>query len=117
MIPTISDITKPLLKLIASEGEIHVTYAESKLGKEFKLTKDELAQEKSSGGERLFLHRIRWAVTYLKKAKLIKAIGRGQVAILKQGQKLIEDPECPEKITESYLNRYKSFKETRRSSA
>ena len=115
MIPTISEITKPLLELVSKKGSLTMREAEIVLGRQFHLTDDEIDLLKPSGGERMFLHRIRWARTYLKKAKLVKDTKRrGQIMILDKGLKLVKSKNCPDKITESYLNKYKSFKETRR---
>lgn len=115
MIPTISDITKPLLQFAGETidpYEISVLEAEIFLAKKFKLTKKERLLEKKSGKERLFLHRVRWSRTYLKKAGLIVDTKIGHFKITKLGYKIMD--ENPDKITESYLNKFKSFKDTRR---
>jgi len=118
--PKISEITKPLLEC-ALHGEqpnklnmIHgsVLDCEIKLADHFNLTKQERLVEKKSGKERLFLHRIRWARTYLKKAGLIKDTSKGHFAITDLG--LDEFESLPEIVTESYLNKYASFKNSRR---
>lgn len=115
MIPTISEITKPLLQALENSAQRTVLELEDEVGRiAFKLTPKELAEEKPSGNERMFLHRLRWAVTYCKKAGLVKATGRGIIQITPRGLTLLKSADCPEKITESYLNRYKSFKDTRR---
>ena len=121
MIPTISEITKPLLKCAlygekASEirliHEISVLECEEILSDYFKLTKQERLIEKKSGKERLFLHRIRWARTYLKKSGLVKDTSKGHFAITDLG--IDEFDSLPEIVTESYLNKYDSFKNSRR---
>ena len=85
---------------------------ERKLADHFNLTKQERLVEKKSGKERLFLHRIRWARTSLKKAGLIKDTRKGHFAITPLG--LEEFESLPEIVTEKYLNKYASFKNSRR---
>ena len=121
--PKISEITKPLLEC-ALHGEqpnkLHMIHecsvldCEIKLADYFNLTKQERLIEKKSGKERLFLHRIRWARTYLKKAGLIKDTRKGHFAITDLG--LDEFTSLPEIVSESYLNKYESFKNSRRKS-
>ena len=119
--PKISEITKPLLEC-ALHGEqpnkLHMIHecsvldCEIQLADYFNLTKQERLIEKKSGKERLFLHRIRWARTYLKKAGLIKDTRKGHFAITDLG--LDEFTSLPEIVSESFLNKYASFKNTRR---
>jgi restriction system protein len=118
LIPKISEITKPLLELADSRNkkwgfDTSISFAEEYLGNEFKLTSKEMNEKKATGNEKLFVHIIRWARTYLKKAGLITDTSqKGHFVITELGKKVIK--ENPEKITESYLNQFQSFKDTRR---
>ncbi len=68
--PAESLIRLPLLKSAKDGKEHSVLDIEKVLAKKFKLTNSEKTRIKKSGGERLFLHRVRWSRTILKYAKL-----------------------------------------------
>ena len=70
-IPSQSQLGLPVLELLATGKIYHTDQLENKLQKKFRLTTEEQELQKSSGNERLFRNRIRWALFYLKKAGLI----------------------------------------------
>ena len=110
--PPESRLRLPLLK-IAKDKKIHsVLDAEKFLANHFKLSKSERTRIKKSGGERLFLHRVRWSRTILKYAKLIEDPKRGFYKITPRGLKILKNP--PTVLNDSFLSQFSEFKKPRR---
>lgn len=106
--PTFEDIMLPLLKF-AKDGKTHsVRDAEYHLSQHFQLTEKQRQKQKESGTEPLFLHRVRWARTYLKRAGLIFDPKLGQYEITDLGLKILEKK--PQKINIRYLLNFPNFK-------
>jgi len=99
----------PLLKF-AKDGKVHsLNEAEKYLSKYFKLTAEEKKKLKPSGGETLFLNRLRWARTFLNKAGLLKDPKRGHFQITNRGIQVLEDN--PSKIDTKFLRKFDEFAE------
>jgi len=110
--PPESQIRLPLLKS-ARDKKIHsVLDVEKQLGEKFNLSKSEKSRIKKSGGERLFLHRIRWSRTILKYAKLIEYPKPGYYKITPRGLKVLKNP--PTLLNDSFLSQFPEFKKWRR---
>lgn len=107
-IPSYSALFRPLLACFAADGqEHHVRELYDRLGEEFGLTADDRAVPMPSGQGPLFLNRIGWARTYLKKAGLIETVRRGFHRITDRGRRALID--CPETISTSYLAQFPEF--------
>lgn len=92
-----------------SDGEIHV-YNECKeyVAKKMKLSKSDMTQQTASGYA-LWVNRLGWCTTYLKKAGLITSPARSTFQITAEGIKLLGE-KLP--ITDALLiERYPSFAE------
>jgi restriction system protein len=100
----------PLLKIISDTKE-H-TYNEIKEGiaREFKLT-DEDKNKRSPSNTLVYTSRIRWAMKYLKEAKLLELTGKKHVKITQRGIKLLK--ENPKMIDHKILLRYEEFRKFR----
>jgi len=110
--PPESKIRLPLLRL-AKDKKIHsVLDAEKSLANRFKLSNSERSRIKKSGGERLFLHRIRWSRTILKYSKLIEDPKLGYYKITARGLKVLKNP--PTILNDSFLYQFSEFKKWRR---
>jgi len=110
--PPESIIRLPLLKL-AKDGKIHsVDDAEKQLAKFFKLSPKIRNQIKPSGGERLFLHKLRWSRTDLKIAGIIRDPKTAHFQITPRGLKVLKNP--PPVLTDKFLSQYKEFANWRR---
>ena len=110
--PPESKIRLPLLKL-AKDKKIHsVLDSEKSLANLFKLSNSERSKIKKSGGERLFLHRIRWSRTILKYAKLIEDPKLGYYKITTRGLKVLKNP--PYILNDTFLNQFPEFRKKRR---
>ena len=110
--PPESQIRLPLLKS-AKDKKIHsVLEVEKYLANYFKLTNSEKTKIKKSGGERLFLHRIRWSRTNLKYAKLLEYPKPGFYKITTRGLKVLE--KTPKSLDDSFLSQFIEFRQWRR---
>lgn len=108
--PKFYELTHSLLE-IADDGIKNDSNAEIVLARKYKLNKVEKSILKSSGGERLFLNKIRWAKTHLVYAKLLKKTSRGRFAITTRGREVLEIR--PESISEKFLSRFDEYKKKR----
>jgi len=79
------------------------------LAQEFLLTDEELNEFLPSGQQPVFINRVGWARSYLKKGRLLDNPKRGYLQITARGQEVLKDP--PERITIKYLDRFPEFKE------
>jgi len=111
-LPKFSEITLPLLKMAGDELEHSVDDAEEYLAKFFNLTEKERSELKPSGGERLFLHKLRWARTHLKMAELIEDPRKSHFKITQRGLEVLKQD--PPAITESFLNQFPEYVKNRR---
>lgn len=106
-IPDYQSVMLPLLKL-ASDGQEHaMRSAIDLLGREFRLSDEELTQLLPSGASSVFASRVGWARTYLKQSGLLASPRRGVFKITSDGQSLLL--EQPAEISLKTLERYPSF--------
>ena len=74
--------------------------------RDFELTEEEMAQMLPSGRQPVWLNRLGWCRTYLKKAGLIESPKRAEFRITEEGERLFKSGEV---IDDSVLERYPSF--------
>lgn len=79
------------------------------MGKQFKLTDQELSELLPSGQSLLFANRVGWARTYLKKTGLLDAPKRGMVSITERGLDVLRSK--PKKIDNNLLKQFPEFLE------
>lgn len=108
-IPDYQTIMLPLLKQLADKKEYLFKDIVTILGKQFKLTEQELNELLPSGQSLLFANRVGWARTYLKKAGLLEAPKRGMVNITERGLEVLKTQ--PNKIDNSLLRQFPEFLE------
>jgi restriction system protein len=108
-IPDYQTIMLPLLQLLSDKREYVFKDAVSILGKQFKLTDDELSELLPSGQSLLFANRVGWARTYLKKAGLLDAPKRGMLSITDRGLKVLSKK--PNKVDNNLLKQFPEFLE------
>lgn len=101
----------PILNLAADEREHSLQEATKILAGEFNLTETELAELLPSGRKTRFYDRVGWAVTYLRKAGLLTASGRGRFQISQRGLDVLKQP--PKQINVEFLNQFDEFVEFR----
>lgn len=99
----------PILKLL-SDGNIY--YKKDiviKMVNEFNLSQEEMEEKLSSQHEPVYINRIGWAITYLKKAGLLNNPSRAYFSITDEGKKIVKDNIT--NLDSKYLRRYESFLE------
>jgi restriction system protein len=104
----------PLLKR-AAEGETRVPDVSIKIAEDLGLTPDEQEQRLPSGQQTILHNRIHWAKYYMTKAGLINVPRRGRFLASAEGRALLA--QNPEKIDNTILLQYPSFREFYRGNA
>ncbi len=108
-VPKYYELMKPLLEEI-SDGKTYAIRDVCKmLARRLNLSNDDLAKMLSSGRQGIFINRVGWAKTYLKKAGLVASPAKATVAITDVGRSVLKDN--PEIIDSKYLERFPSFVE------
>lgn len=108
-IPDYQTIMLPLLQLLADKKEYLSKDIVTLLGKQFRLTDQELSELLPSGQSLLFANRVGWARTYLKKAGLLDAPKRGMVSITERGLEVLKKK--PKKVDNNLLKQFPEFLE------
>jgi restriction system protein len=108
-IPDYQTIMLPLLKFVADQKEHSVHEAVKYLANEFNLSEDDRKEMLPSGQQEVFLNRVGWARTYMKKAGLLDSPKRGIFVITERGKKVLASN--PSKIDNKLLTHYEEFKE------
>lgn len=106
-LPKYDELYVPFLTVI-KDGKAHAAKAvASDVAALLHLSPEELAEQLPSQRQTVFLNRLNWAKTYLKKAGLVDSPSRGSYVITPEGKKLIENGVA---ITNNYLKKhYASF--------
>ena len=87
-VPDFQTLMLPLLEL-AGDGQQHTSAeAVESLAQRFQLSTDDRGQLLQNGQPR-FNNRVGWATTYLKKAGLLQAVGRGRFELSDRGRDLL----------------------------
>ncbi len=110
-IPDFQTIMLPLLKCIGDQQEHSLRQAIDILINQFNLTGEEQRELLPSGQQPIFLNRVGWARTHLKKAGLLKSTRRGFFCITERGLDILK--QNPLKINIRFLEQFEEFKEFR----
>lgn len=108
-IPDFQACMLPLLRFAADGKEHQIKDATQHLARDFKLTDEELNEFLPSGQQPVFINRIGWARSYMKKAGLLANPRRGFFQITSRGQDVLK--EMPPQINIKYLERFPEFRE------
>ena len=108
-IPDFQTCMLPLLRFAADGKEHQIKEATKHLAREFKLSNEELNEFLPSGQQPVFINRIGWARSYMKKAGLLVYPQRGFFQITSRGQAVLK--EQPTQINIKYLERFPEFRE------
>lgn len=106
MIPDFQTLMKPVLEL-ASDGEIQISDAVSRLEDAFGLSAEERAELLPSGKQTRFANRVHWARSYLKQAGLLSSPRRGFFVASERGRQVLQDD--PIRIDRKYLEQFEDF--------
>lgn len=108
-IPTMFDLTLPVLELLG-DGEIyHNSVLADQLAQRFNLTEAE-RNERTSSGQRRFANRISWARMELKNAVLLEYTRPGTSRITDRGRQVLVDK--PHRIDRPFLNQFEEYRHT-----
>src|SRR5687767_6059222 len=87
-VPDFQTLMLPLLELAGDHLQHTSSEAVEALAQRFQLSAEQRVEPLQNGGPR-FNNRVGWATTYLKKAGLLKAVGRGRFEITDRGKDLL----------------------------
>ena len=110
-IPDYQTAMLPLLRLTADGREHTTADAAEVIAQQFKLTDAERGEMLPSGGALKLFSRVGWARTYMAKAGLLEAVGRGKFKITERGIILLNTN--PKRIDVTVLSQYPEFIEFR----
>lgn len=108
-IPDFQTCMLPFLRFLGDGQERQLKDAVRALAQEFRLTPDELNELLPSGSQPVFINRVGWAKSYLKKAGLIEYPRRSFCRITAAGSRVLRDP--PERITIKFLEQFPGYQE------
>ena len=110
-IPDYQSLKLPILNLASDEQEHSLQEATKVLAEQFNLTEAELAEMLPSARKTRFYDRVGWAATYLRKAGLLNATGRGRFQISPRGLDVLK--KSPKHINVEFLSQFDEFLEFR----
>lgn len=108
-IPDYQTIMLPLLKFASDEKEHSIHEAIKVLADQFKLSNEERRELLPSGQQEVFVNRVGWARTYLKKSGLLESPKRGVIKITSRGKEILQTN--PKEINNKLLSQFDEFKE------
>jgi restriction system protein len=106
-IPDFQSIMLPLLKYAGDGKEHTLQETVEKLANDFMLTDEEKNVLLPSGQQTVFLNRVGWSRTYMKKAGLLESPRRAYFIITKRGQEVLNSN--PQKIDRVFLEQFPEF--------
>ncbi|MFN8969551.1 MAG: winged helix-turn-helix domain-containing protein [Pseudanabaena sp.] len=106
-VPTYQDFLQPILQ-ISSNGQQHLLNETIDcLAKQFNLSEEDKQELLPSGRQTKFSNRVGWAVTYLKKAKLLESGKIGTFFISERGLDVLKNK--PKSIDRKFLEQFSEF--------
>jgi len=108
-IPDFQSVMHPVLKTLSLGEVISTADVVQQISDEFHLTEEQRAELLPSGKQTIIKNRIGWAITYLKKAGLLKSPKRAHIQITDLGQSILA--QNLEKINVRFLKQFESFRE------
>ncbi|WP_271271143.1 restriction endonuclease [Aliamphritea hakodatensis] len=108
-IPDFQSCMRPLLVMV-EDGAVHnFNETVERVCVYLELTEDEIREKLPSGKQSYIKNRLAWARTYMNKAGLTQAPGRGLIQITPLG--FIALKECPQRVDVRYLKQFPAFLE------
>jgi restriction system protein len=99
----------PLLRLAGDGAEHSLRDAIDVLAGEFRLSEEERRELLPSGRQEVFVNRVGWARTYMKKAGLLRGTRRGFFEITDRGRGVLDQK--PARIDTKLLDQFPEFRE------
>lgn len=107
-IPDFQTVMLPVIQCLQNGTVIHAKEIRSQIALVFNLTDEERQELLPSGKQTVINNRIGWAITYMKKAGLIKPAGKAQYQITELGKNILASQ--PQRIDVKFLKQFESFK-------
>ena len=107
-IPKYQDMMYPIMEIIHHQSPIHINEIIKELKVIFSISDEEMSEMLPSGKSTYVKNRAGWAVTYLKKARLLDS-NKGVVNITNRGIQIVEDPSV-NKLNNRMLKKYPEFR-------
>jgi len=108
-IPTYQDFLLPLLEVASDEQQHLLSQTVEFLANQFKLSEEERKELLPSARQTKLANRIGWAITYLRKAKLLESGKRGTFYISLRGKEVLKSN--PKYIDRRFLEKFIEFQE------
>ena len=106
-IPDYQTCMLPFLQLLGDHKEHSLREVEDALATSFNLSASERAELLPSGQQRVFMNRLGWARTYMKKAGLLEYPKRAVIKITERGRQVLD--RNPSRIDVKYLEQWPEF--------
>lgn len=106
-IPDYQSVMLPLLRLTNEKHELFTREAIDTLADYFQLSEQERMEVLPSGQQATFANRVGWAVTYLKKAGLLKSTRRSYFEITERGRQVLK--QNPTQLNVKFLKQFPEF--------
>lgn len=107
-IPDYQSLMLPLLKLTGDRKEYTITQAVDLLADQLKLSTEERRMLLPSGQTTIFINRVGWARTYLKKAGLLESPRRGYFCITDRGLDVLKQK--PSRVDNKFLEQFEGYR-------
>jgi len=107
-IPDFQTVMLPVIQCLENGSVIDAKAIRSQIAVDFNLTDEERQELLPSGKQTVINNRIGWAITYMKKAGLIKSAGKAQYQITDLGKNILASQ--PQRIDVKFLKQFESFK-------
>jgi restriction system protein len=111
-VPDFQSFMLPLLVIASDDKEHSLSGAIDRLADQFSLSAEDRREVLPSGRQARLDNRVGWALTHLRKASLMKSMGRGKFQITVRGQKVLENR--PAAINMKFLKQFPEFVEFRK---
>jgi restriction system protein len=108
-VPGYQDLMLPLLKLTADGKEHSISEALEVLAERMQISEEDQNELLPSGTQTRYYNRLCWAVSYLEKSLLLEKTARGRFKIAPRGLDVLREP--PERIDNSFLDRFPEYRE------
>lgn len=89
-IPDFQTVMLPVLQCLQTGTVVDAKEIRSRIAEVFDLTDEERQELLPSGKQTVINNRIGWAITYMKKAGLVKSAGKGRYLITDDGQQVLD---------------------------
>jgi len=110
-IPDYQSLMSPILVIAKDRAEHSVGEVTQRLANSYNLAEEDRRERLPSGRQLKFNNRVGWALTHLKKAKVLEPTEKGKFRVTDRGMKLLSD--IPLGVDNKVLEQFPEFREFR----